>query len=99
MIWHNAGFRELVTQTRSTVRSEYKKGLFRRFDKLQADYRCRVARARLRGPEPVDLEVASVLRRQMQGGEVDIRCAALALADLAALPLRRAPHRPRLAQR
>jgi predicted nucleic acid-binding protein len=61
------------------------------------------ARARLRGerlsaPELVDLEVASVLRRQVQGGEVDIRRAALALADLAALPLRRAPHRPVLAR-
>jgi len=47
------------------------------------------ARARLRGerlsaPELVDLEVASVLRRQVQGGEVDVRRAALALADLAA---------------
>ena len=61
------------------------------------------ARARLRGerlsaPELVDLEVASVLRRQVQGGEVDIRRAALALADLAALPLQRAPHRPLLAR-
>jgi predicted nucleic acid-binding protein len=61
------------------------------------------ARARLRGerlsaPELVDLEVASVLRRQVHGGEVDIRRAALALADLAALPLRRAPHRPLLAR-
>jgi predicted nucleic acid-binding protein len=61
------------------------------------------ARARLRGerlsaPELVDLEVASVLRRQVKGGEVDIRRAALALADLAALPLRRAPHRPLLAR-
>ena len=60
------------------------------------------ARARLRGerlsaPELVDLEVASVLRRQLQGGEVDLRRAALALADLAAIPLRRAPHRPLLA--
>ncbi len=61
------------------------------------------ARARLRGerlsaPELVDLEVASVLRRQVRGGEVDIRRAALALADLAALPLRRAPHRRLLAR-
>ncbi len=61
------------------------------------------ARARLRGerlsaPELVDLEVASVMRRQVQGGEVDIRRAALALADLAALPLQRAPHRPLLAR-
>ena len=61
------------------------------------------ARARLRGerlsaPELVDLEVASVLRRQVQGGEADIRRAALALADLAALPLQRAPHRLLLAR-
>jgi predicted nucleic acid-binding protein len=56
------------------------------------------ARARLRGerlsaPELVDLEVASVLRRQAAAGAVDNRRAALALADLAALPLQRAPHR------
>lgn len=61
------------------------------------------ARTRLRGerlsaPELVDLEVASVLRRQVQGGQVDIRRAALALTDLAAMPLRRAPHRPLLAR-
>jgi len=59
------------------------------------------ARARLRGerlsaPELVDLEVTSVLRRQVQAGQVDARRAALALADLAALPLRRARHRPLL---
>ena len=61
------------------------------------------ARRRLRGerlsaPELVDLEVASVLRRQVRGGRVDDRRAILALADLAALPLRRAPHRPLLAR-
>jgi predicted nucleic acid-binding protein len=61
------------------------------------------ARSRLRGerlsaPELVDLEVASVLRRQVRGGHVDDRRAALALADLAALPLRWAPHRPLLAR-
>jgi len=61
------------------------------------------ARARLRGerlsaPELVDLEVASVLRRQVHIGAADLRRAALALADLAALPLRRAPHRPLLAR-
>jgi predicted nucleic acid-binding protein len=55
------------------------------------------ARARLRGerlaaPELVDLEVASVLRRQLRTGAVDQRRAALALTDLTALPLRRAPH-------
>lgn len=61
------------------------------------------ARARLRGerlsaPELVDLEVTSVLRQQVHSGAADLRRAALALADLAALPLRRAPHRPLLAR-
>ena len=61
------------------------------------------ARARLRGerltaPELVDLEVVSVWRRQVRAGALDIRRAALALADLGALPLRRAPHRPLLAR-
>ncbi|MGP7998072.1 MAG: type II toxin-antitoxin system VapC family toxin [Streptosporangiaceae bacterium] len=59
------------------------------------------ARARLRGerltvPELADLEVASVLRRQMRAGLLDARRARLALEDLAALPARRAPHRPLL---
>ena len=59
------------------------------------------ARARLRGdrlaaPELADLEVASVLRRQMRGGVIDARRASLALADLAAMPLQRASHRPLL---
>ena len=61
------------------------------------------ARARLRGerltaPELVDLEVTSVWRRQMRDGAMDARRAALALADLTALPLRRAPHRALLAR-
>lgn len=61
------------------------------------------ARARLRGerlsaPELVDLEVTSVLRRQVRSGAVDLRRAALAMADLAAMPLQRAPHRPLLAR-
>lgn len=59
------------------------------------------ARARLRGerltvPELADLEVASVLRRQIKAGALDSRRARLALDDLAALPARRAPHRPLL---
>jgi predicted nucleic acid-binding protein len=59
------------------------------------------ARARLRGervvlPELADLEVVSVLRRQMAVGTLDARRADLALDDLAALPARRAPHRPLL---
>jgi predicted nucleic acid-binding protein len=61
------------------------------------------ARARLRGehltaPGLVDLEVASVWRRQIRDGAMDARRAALALTDLAALPLRRAPHQPLLAR-
>ena len=61
------------------------------------------ARARLRGqrlvlPELADLEVVSVLRRQIRAGAIDARRARLALEDLAALPARRAPHRPLLAR-
>ena len=59
------------------------------------------ARARLRGetlaaPELVDLEIASVLRRQNRLGTLDNRRAELALADLAALPMHRAAHLPLL---
>ena len=55
------------------------------------------ARARLRGetlaaPELVDLEVASVLRRQNRVGMLDNRRAELAMTDLAALPMHRAAH-------
>jgi predicted nucleic acid-binding protein len=42
--------------------------------------------------------VTSVLRRQLRSGEIGLRRAALAVADLAALPLRRAPHKPLLAR-
>ncbi len=60
-------------------------------------------RARLRGerlaaPELVDLEVASVLRRQVRAAAIDTRRAELALADLAAMPLQRAPHSPLVAR-
>jgi predicted nucleic acid-binding protein len=56
-----------------------------------------LARARLRGerllaPELIDLEVTSVWRRLHLAKLLDARRAALALADLRALPLRRAPH-------
>ncbi len=59
------------------------------------------ARARLRGetltaPELVDLEVASVLRRQNRVGLLDNGRAELALTDLAALPMQRAAHLPLL---
>jgi predicted nucleic acid-binding protein len=61
------------------------------------------ARRRLRGerlaaPELVDLEVVSVLRRQLRQGDIDDRRASLALTDLGELPLRRAPHKPLLAR-
>jgi len=61
------------------------------------------ARARLRGeqlaaPELIDLEVASVFRRQVAVGALDARRAQLALDDLVDLPLRRASHRPLLAR-
>jgi len=59
------------------------------------------ARVRLRGqqlaaPELLDVEVASVLRRQVRLGAVAPRRAELALADLAAAPVARAPHQPLL---
>lgn len=61
------------------------------------------ARVRLRGedlaaPELLDLEVASVLRRQVSVGALDSRRAGLALADLVAIPVRRAPHHPLLSR-
>lgn len=56
------------------------------------------SRARLRGetlaaPELIDLEVASVWRRQVLAGYLAVRRADLALADLLDLPLQRIPHR------
>lgn len=61
------------------------------------------ARERLRGqalvaPELIDLETASVIRRRLRSGHLDLRRAELALTDLVELPLRRAPHRPLLAR-
>lgn len=55
------------------------------------------ARERLRGealaaPELIDLEVTSVLRKRLATGALVIRRAELALADLADLPMGRAPH-------
>ena len=49
-------------------------------------------------PELVDLEVTSVLRRALRSRALDARRAALAMDDLIALPLYRAPHRPLLAR-
>ena len=52
----------------------------------------------LAAPALVDLEVASVLRKQLAAGALDVRRAELALADLADLPLERASHLPLLAR-
>lgn len=54
-----------------------------------------VARDRLRGedliaPHLVDLEVASVLRRQLRTGALELHRAEAALTHLASLPIRRA---------
>jgi predicted nucleic acid-binding protein len=62
-----------------------------------------LARARLHGerltvPELADLEVTSVLRRQMKAGMLDARRPRLAFDDLVALSARRAPHRSLLAR-
>ena len=54
--------------------------------------RARLRREQLTAPELVDLEVAAVLRRLKARGLVDDRRAQLALVDLVAVPLRRAPH-------
>jgi predicted nucleic acid-binding protein len=58
--------------------------------------RSRLVGERLFAPELIDLEVASVWRRAARSGRLDDRRARQALADLAALPLARAPHRPLL---
>ena len=62
-----------------------------------------IARARLRdqqlaAPELIDLEVTSVLRRQLSAGRLDVRRAQLALDDLVDLAVERAPHLPLLAR-
>jgi predicted nucleic acid-binding protein len=62
-----------------------------------------LARERLRGeqlvtPELVDLEVVSTLRRAARAGRLGQERSGQALADLAALPLRRVPHLPLLAR-
>ncbi len=49
-------------------------------------------------PELLDLEVASVLRRQVSAAMVNLRRANLALGDLAAMPVQRAPHLPLLSR-
>lgn len=56
--------------------------------------RRRLSGERLVAPAVVDLEITSVLRRAAHAGRLDDRRARQALSDLAAIPLRRAPHLP-----
>lgn len=56
--------------------------------------RGRLAGERLAAPELIDLEVVSVWRRAARAGRLEGKRAQQALADLAALPLARAPHQP-----
>ena len=58
--------------------------------------RSRLAGETIASPELVDLEVTSVLRRAALDGRLEARRSGQALDDLAALPLRRAPHLPLL---
>lgn len=51
---------------------------------------------RLTAPQVIDLEVTSAWRRLVTAGRLDDRRARLALGDLRALRLERAPHRPLL---
>lgn len=53
-----------------------------------------LAGERLFAPELIDLEVASVWRRAARAGRLGDRRARQAVADLASLPLARAPHQP-----
>jgi predicted nucleic acid-binding protein len=50
----------------------------------------------LAAPEIIDLEVVSVIRRQLLTGVISSWEAEFGLADLTDLPLRRVPHRPLL---
>ena len=47
----------------------------------------------LAAPELIDLEIASVWRRQVMAGQLEARRADLALADLLALPIQRIAQR------
>jgi predicted nucleic acid-binding protein len=49
---------------------------------------------RLAAPHLIDLEVVSVLRRLAAAGQLDDRRVALAMTDLGALRIERAPHQP-----
>src|SRR3954469_17460676 len=49
---------------------------------------------RLAAPHLIDLEVVSAWRRLAAAGQLDDRRVAVAMADLGALRIERAPHRP-----
>lgn len=53
-----------------------------------------VSEGELTAPELLDLEVASAWRRAVRSGKFSLQRAEQALADLATLPLARAPHQP-----
>jgi predicted nucleic acid-binding protein len=55
-------------------------------------------RERLCTPHLMDIEVAQVLRRYQRAGEITVRRAESALADLADMPIVRYPHTPFLAR-
>lgn len=65
-------------------------------DVLGDRLRARLADERLAAPAFIDLEVASIWRRYSRAGRLSPRRADAALADLADLPLERAPHGPLL---
>ena len=56
--------------------------------------RARLERERLVAPALIDLEVASAWRGQVRAGRTSPRRVEVALADLAGMPLKRAPHGP-----
>lgn len=58
--------------------------------------RAALAEETLVAPELIDLEVLSVLRRQVRSAGMPPARAERALSSLADLPMRRAPHRPLL---
>jgi len=60
--------------------------------------RARLSNERLAAPHVIDLEVVSAWRRLVAAGALDERRAQLALDDLDALRLVRAPHTPLLAR-
>jgi predicted nucleic acid-binding protein len=63
-------------------------------DVLGDRLRARLAGERLTAPAVIDLEVASAWRRHALAGRLSRRRADVALADLVAMPLDRAPHGP-----